>query len=485
MKVELIYPDVSSFHGLPYHPGLASIGAVLKANGHEVRINYIDSVKKIGSVLDGIKARKPAVVGFTAVETQFPYVRDLARRIKSAYPCLVVCGGVFTTLFPEVVIEEASPLDAVIMGEGEFSLLDLVSKLEKGDEWRSVPNLAYRDSVSGGIVKNQLAPLMADLDALPFPATELFPYQDIIDRQNVALFHFNRGCPYRCTFCSNEALGKVYGMATNRMRYRTVESVMREITSTLTKYRIQNDKLLCFQDDLFLSDKRWITEFCAIYEKTIRRPFWCTARSNHINDDVCASLKRAGCKTLMMSVESGNDYIRNEVMKRNISREVLVKSFETCHRHGINTMVSCIIGLPFETAEMIDDSIKTMAGLPSISTYGINIFYPYKGTVLRSVCEEKGFMPAGIPDKHGFEERKDSILDLPALSKEKIGYYHDNWVRLIMKEKGGKDRIKYYIWTLMDAVWKSWFGTAVKSAFNNKVGRRLKQYVVKIVWNRY
>lgn len=486
MKVELIYPDISSFHSLPYHPGLASIGAVLGAHGHDVRVNYIDSIEKINDVLARITERKSPVVGFTAVETQFPYVKDLARRIKNVYPSVVLCGGVYTTLFPEVVIEKESPFDAVIMGEGEFAFLEFLSKLEKGETWRDTRNLAYRNHESGKLVTNQLRPLITDLDTLPFPATELFPYQEIIDRQNVALFHFNRGCPYHCTFCSNETLGKVYGMSSNRIRRRSVESVINEIMSTLPKYKIHDDTLLCLQDDLFISDKRWITEFCSVYKSRIGRPFWCTARSNHLTDEICVALKKAGCVTLMMSVESGNDYIRNEVMRRNISREVLVGSFEMCHRHGINTMVSSIIGLPFETPEMIEDSIKTIAGLRSISTYGINTFYPYKGTVLRSLCEEKGFMPADISYNFGFKERKDSILNLPTLSKEEIRYYQDNWIRLIIKHKGRKERFKYWLWSLLDMTRKSWFGRAMRCTINNtKAGKQFKRHVMKYIGNRY
>lgn len=486
MKVELIYPDVSSFHGIPYHPGLASIGSVLKSSGHDASVSYFDSVEGMDRVFQRVAREKPDVVAFTSVETQFPYARELARRIKKAHPCAAVCGGVYTTLFPEVVTEKDGPFDAVFMGEGEFALLEFVSKLEKGEDWLGVHNLAARDPGSGRFVKNPLRPLMDDLDSLPFPATDLFPYQDIIDRQNAAMFHFGRGCPYRCAFCSNEALGKVYGMPSNRGRHRSVASVVSEITSTLAKYRVHDDTLMWFQDDLFISDKRWIMEFCSAYKARIGRPFWCTGRSNQITDEICAELKKAGCVTLMMSVESGNDYIRNEVMKRNVSRKTLIDSFEMCHRHGINTIASAIIGLPFETPEMIEDSIRTIAGLRSISSYGINTFYPYKGTALRTVCEENGFLPADVSGDSAFAERKDSILDLPTLPREKIRYYHDNWVRLIMKHKGWAARLKYRLWSLWEMVRKSRFGRMIRRAANNtKAGRRFKRYVMKHIWSRY
>lgn len=191
------------------------------------------------------------------------------------------------------------------------------------------------------------------------------------------MFHFNRECPYRCVFCSNEALGAVYGMSSNNIRMRSVDSVLKEIEDTVAGYRLNDDTVLHFSDDLFIFNNEWLEEFSRAYRKNIRRPFWCTGRSNYITDDTCRLLKEAGCLTLMMSVESGNDFIRNEVMKRNITRETLFRSFELCHKYGINTLVSCIIGLPFETPAMINDSIKVMARLKSVSTYGINVFYPF------------------------------------------------------------------------------------------------------------
>lgn len=483
MKIQLIYPDVSSCHGLPYHAGLASIAAVLKSNGHDVMISYFDNVDKADRVLSHVTEYKPDVVGFTAVETQFAYARDLACRIKDKHQCAMVCGGVYTTLFPEVVAHKENPFDAVFRGESEYAMAEFVGKLARGDDWLNTRNLAYRDPRSGIVVKNPLNPLMDNLDLLPYPAVELFPIQEIIDQKNIIMFHFGRGCPFHCAFCSNEALGKVYGFSSNPIRQRSTKSVINEIVMTLSKYTLRDDTLLHFGDDLFISDKEWLTEFCVAYKKKVGRPFWCTGRSNYINDSICATLKDAGCATLMMSVESGNDYIRNEVMARNISRQMMFRSFELCHKHGINTLATCIIGLPLETPEMIEDSIKTVAQLKSITSYGINIFYPYCGTRLRKICEENGLLPERI-DKH-FVERRGSILQLPDLPKEKLEYYYSNWEALIMKHKSVGERAKYAARRLCNRLRKTTFGQKLFRIINDTgVGRKFKKIIMKRLWNR-
>jgi anaerobic magnesium-protoporphyrin IX monomethyl ester cyclase len=482
MKIHLVYPDIASFHGLPYHPGLASIAAVLKERGHDVSLSYIQSTEKMKSVLAEIVSSKPDIVGFTSVETQFRHVRELASLIKKKHECFVVCGGPFVSLFPEIILSQPF-IDAAIIGEGEMAFAGLAERLAKKASWHDLPNLAYKDPATGSIVKNALAPVIKDLDKLPYPATELFPYQDIIDRENIAMFHFNRGCPYLCAFCSNESLGKLYGMGSNRIRMRSVASVLDEIGSTISKYKLRDDTVLHFTDDLFVFDKKWTEDFCFQYKKRFGRPFWCTGRSNYINDDVCRALKRAGCVTLMMSVESGNDHIRNAVMNRNISRETLFKSFETCHKHGIGTLATCIIGFPTETPAMIEDSIRTVAQLKSITTYGINLFYPYKGTRLRTYCEEKGYLKSDIGEE--FVERKDSALALPDLPQEKLLYYYNNWIPLIMRHKGIKYRVKYAVWGTWNRCRSTKAGEAMRSVLNGtKAGKAFKKMMMKLLWNR-
>jgi radical SAM superfamily enzyme YgiQ (UPF0313 family) len=483
MKICLVFPDVYSFHGIPYHPGLASIAAVLMKEGHAVRLVYYNAPDKDNGIIEEINRFKPDLVGFTAVETQFSHVRRLALKIKEVRACFIVCGGPYATLSPESVLKHAGPIDAAIIGEGEYAMAQLADTISKDGEWRNLRNLAYVGADGEEIVRNPLNPLISDLDSLPFPNTEIFPFQDIIDKHNIAVFHFNRGCPYRCAFCSNEALGNVYSLSANRIRYRSPGSATDEIERTLSKYKLRDDTLLHFGDDLFVFDKKWLSEFCALYRKKIGRPFWCTGRSNHISDEVCRNLKNAGCSTLMMSVESGNDFIRNEVMRRNISRETMVRSFDLCDKHGINTLATCIVGLPFETCDMIEDSIKTVAGLKSITAYGVNTFYPYKGTHLRKICEDNDFMSRDWSGE--LIERKESVLNLPTISRKQIMYYYKNWSRLVARHKSLQEVIKYEIRNAWAGLRATYFGQLLRSFINNTgSGKAIKRAAMRHVWNK-
>ena len=121
-------------------------------------------------------------------------------------------------------------------------------------------------------------------------------------------------------------------------------------------------------DDLFSINKNWLEEFLPRYKREIGLPFMANIRSNVTNQEYFQKLADAGCKYVLMSVESGNDYIRNEVMKRGISRQKMFDSFEWANKAGVQTNANTIIGLRFETPEMIEDSIQTIKVDPIIKT---------------------------------------------------------------------------------------------------------------------
>ena len=443
MKVLLVYTDVSSNHGLPYHPGLASIGAVLLDRGHEVNLEYIDNVGQYQRVVDSATEFEADVVGFTTVETQFIHVQRISAMIKAQRDCVVICGGTYMTLSPEAIMEKDSEsLDGIMRGECEYAFAELVETAGKGDDYRKTANFGYKNPDTGRMVLNPLKPAVENLEELPHPATELFEYQQIIDDSNMALLHFSRGCPFPCTYCSARELMTKYGQ---KIRYRSVDSTIEEIKVTFDKYEIRPSTNLVISDDLFSINKNWLDNFLPRYEKEIGQPFIANIRANVTTEEYFKRLAGAGCKYVLMSVESGNDYIRNDVMKRGITRKKMFDAFEWAHKTGVQTNANAIVGLPFETPEMIEDSISTLAQLDA-TEYGINIFYPYKGTVLRTVCEENGFMPDTLGleanDLSGIKERKESILNLPTITKDEILNYAENWSPLISRQKTWKARTR-------------------------------------------
>jgi len=435
MKVLLIFTDFNSEHMRAYHPGLASISSYLKKHNHQVKLKYIYSKEQYDSLLEFVTEYMPDVVGFTAVETQFIYVTDIAKLIKQVHNCLIICGGVYVTLSPDCV-KKARYLDGIIRGEGEYAMVELLNKLEKGEDYRNTKNFCYYDEDKDLIVMNPIHPLIEDLDSLPFMARDS-NYQKIIDSFGYILFYFSRGCPYKCAYCCNHALAKVYGYTSKKIRVRSPESCIAEIKYVLNNFNCKSSwkrkKFVLIEDDLFTSDKKWLYNFLSLYKKEINMPFYCHTRSNLASKEMFAKLKDAGCFRIMMSIESGNEFIRNKVMNRGISDEVLFNSFKLAHEAGLETNGVCIIGLPFETKEKIEDTIR-VAALTNTTSCGVSIFYPYSGTDLKRVCEENGFLPEDY-ESYEITERRESVLNLPTISKEEILFYHKNWENLVWAQR--------------------------------------------------
>lgn len=438
MKILFILPDVNSFHKLEIHFGIAYVTGFLKAKGYKnIRFLSVARMEDYEKVIKEVLQYKPDIVGFTSVETQFGNVIKLSKLIKENYNCIIVCGGVFPTIFPEC-IKDAEYLDVIFRGESEIAFLKFVRAIERNEDYHNIENICYINGKEGHIIKNKLLPLENNLDLLGFPDREIFNFQDVIDSYGGTVpFMFNRGCPYNCAFCSNHVLASVYGKRSNVTRRRSVDSCIEEIRAVSKQYKFD---IIHIWDDLFTSNRKWLYEFLDKYKARFNKPFMCTTRSNLCDDDLFRRLKEGGCYRVHMSIESGNDFIRNNIIRRNISKDAIMRSFGLAKKYKIEVNATSIIGLPFETEDMLKETIDILA-LLKVESPGVNVFYPYKGTKLREVCEEYGMVNSGL--KYDIQERRESILDLPHISKKTLKYYQDNFEDLVRKKEGIMPYFKY------------------------------------------
>jgi len=186
-------------------------------------------------------------------------------------------------------------------------------------------------------------------------------------------------------------------------------------------------------------------------------------------------LREAGCYRVIMSIESGNDFIRNKVMKRNISKEQIYNSFNWAHEFGLETNGITIIGLPYETKETILETIKIVAETSGVFT-DTNIFYPYKGTELYELCKKENLLneeKLGRPLK----ERREVVLELPTITRTEIQYFYDNFEELVLQHKSPFYRIKNKIRKIFSKYFKE--NVAWKAVKNKKIIRYIRK-VIKI-----
>jgi len=426
MNILFIYPNINGFHDDNYHHGLASIVGATKAEGYKIKVLIITETSQFKEIFNTVKSFKPKVVGISSVSSQYHYAKEIFTSIKAlSSDIITVCGGIHPTIYTEA-LKETEHIDAFFVGESEQSFVEFLGKVEKNVDYKDTDNLAYH--AEGQLFKNKLKPLITNLDLLVPPEKELYPYREIIKKLDHAPFFFSRGCPFLCTYCSNHKIAGLYGKRTNTPRFRSPELCIQEIEFVLENYDVEN-KFISIGDDTFGQNKRWLKDFCEKYKKRINKKFLCLLRVELAKETTLKMLHEAGCFRIAFGVESGNDYIRTNVMNRKMSDEQIISAFDLCRKYGIETMAINIIGLPSETEEMIMDTVNLNRRIRA-TVSAVNIFYPYKGTVLGDKCFSEGLV-----DNEKYEsfsnERRDTVLKYPKEMRDMLSYYHKNWVFII------------------------------------------------------
>ncbi len=426
MRIAFIYPDITAkpnWKGY-YYIGIGSLSAVLKQNGHEVVLVHIFQQKtkeEFFELIDGIDAD---LFAFSSTTNMFFYIEKWVKWLKERLDTRIIVGGVHPTLCPEEVISTGQ-IDMICIGEGEGAMLELCDKLENDCDIRKIRNIWFRDDKE--IYRNSVRPLIKNLDILPYPDREIFDLRNIGPANNgTGLFMASRGCPFNCSYCCNHALKKICDNPSNYVRFKSVDYLLDEIEYALRKYDFIDS--LHFDDDIFPLKRKWLKDFTHRYQNRINLPFSCNLRVDLANENTITLLKSAGCFNIGLGIESGNEYVRNKILKRNISKRQIINAFSFCESADISTSSFNMIGIPFEDPLKILETVKLNAKVKP-NHVQVSIFYPYPKTDLYNLCEENGF----LSPKESISYFEDSMLNLESLSNHQIlffRYYFQLFVRL-------------------------------------------------------
>ena len=376
---------------IDYEPlGIMHLSSAAKAAGHEVQI-------AVGSRHDPVAVAgqfRPDVVAYSVITGSQRYYLEMNRRLKAALPGVFsIFGGPHPTFFPEMVQEPG--VDGICRGEGEQALVDLLAALAGGgpDAALGVSNWSF--CRNGEVIANPVRPYVEDLDGLPFPDRALVYESDpVVGRGKIKHFLTGRGCPYDCTYCFNHALSEIYRGKGRRFRQRSVGHVIEEIRWVRGRYPLE---FVVFVDDTFVLSNEWLTEFAEQYPRQVGIPFSCNTRANLVTAGQVRLLKAAGCHSVSMGVESGDDHLRNDLLKRRMSKQQILEAAHLLREGGLSFTTTNMIGLPTGTLE---NDFETLALNVQIkpSYAHVFIFQPYPRTELGEFTRQQGLMAGTLDD---------------------------------------------------------------------------------------
>ena len=397
-QIHLVYFDLKTGYYPDFHHGLAYIIGALKADGYKVSLSHLSSEDDLHNTAQLLLKEKPDLIGLSFLTNQKKYVSKFIH-ISKLPAKLTVAGGVHPTLAREQVFIDFPEINGICIGEGEIPLRELCRRFYKGEDYLKTPSFYFR--VDGQLIKNPIAPLQ-DIDSLYLPEYALFDYRKILDANGWRFtMMLSRGCPYSCSYCCNHVLRETYPNKHNYVRFHSVSRSIIIIKNNLLLY--PRTQRILFADDIFTLDPQWLADFCERYRKEVGLPFLCNARVETVNDDVIASLRRAGCTWINFGVESGNEWLREHILKRLHSNEKIKEAFVLSKKHGIKTFSFNMVGLPFETKSMAIDTMKLNRELRP--NYGkCFYFFPYIGTELHQLCVDYGLLGNKVESVSGYLE---------------------------------------------------------------------------------
>jgi len=420
MKVLFVFPPASilrfNIKGASPPLGIAYLAAFLRQHGHEAAI--LDAVAegfhtetpegsnayRYGLDFPDIEARirawKPDLVGVSSLfSIQAHNAEQVARAAKRADPGIVtVLGGVHPTLFPERTMESAA-VDYVVLGQGEYTLLDLLEVIQGRRSPETIRGLAYRQG--GGVRVDRDYRHIEDLDALPLPARDLLPMDQyfrihmphggIVRRKPVTTLISSRGCTLACGFCNASVFWR------HRISYRSPEKVVDEIQHLIDTYRIRE---LHFEDDNLLLDR---DRAMNLFERMAERKWDLVWNAPNglapwkMDDALVEAMRRSGCYEVPLAIESGSQEVLRRVIGKPVNLERLPHLVRKIQAEGMFAHAFLIVGFPGETREQTRRTLELPRRL-GLDDTTFAMFVPLPGTRLREEAIRMGLLEPGEVD---------------------------------------------------------------------------------------
>jgi radical SAM superfamily enzyme YgiQ (UPF0313 family) len=358
--------------------------------------------KSDNAIFEFIEEHNIQLVGISIMSSEIFRAFLFAKELKCRFNSIpLVFGGIHATIAPGDCLSVG---DFAVRGEGEHTFLALIRCLDENKDYHDIPGLCFKKDDT--VHANPLPALEQNIDTFPFP--QHFPQNIyVVHKNNLTLMNqklfksysrysgtfpniiTTRGCPYSCTYCCNSAYKKLYGSSYNRVRKRSVESVISECLEIIQ----QNKDCLSLniQDDCFLTyDKEWIDVFTEQYRNKIKLPLIIRTTPKHITKEKLAALKKAGLAFVMIGLQSGSDRVNKEIYKRNVTSREFLAASNLVKDAGLFGYYDIILDNPYETEEDILKTLEVILQIRKPFQFQLFSLCFYQGTELHEKAKKDG-----------------------------------------------------------------------------------------------
>jgi len=413
VRVLLVDPPfyrLIGFYNRYFPLGLVSVGTVLAQAGHEVAVydadcndapsamdykrlpeyyaNYLRSFDQPENAIwtevrKTLDRWRPDAVGISIWTAYAASAFHLATLSKEIHPsCPVFVGGPHATAKAEEILRIAPAIDYVVRGEGEVTASELLEELAQGGENLSrIDGLSFRKA--GAVAHSPPRQRVRDLEALPLPDRNLLIHKDTYSSEDMGLIMTSRGCPFSCAFCATE---------TKRVQYRPIEQIIEQIKHVKARYGTVQFSI---KDDSFTVNNQRVAQFCdALVEKKLNIGWECNTRVDLVTAEMLGHMKRAGCNSIKVGVESGSEDVLGRMNKGTTLGQIR-QAAQWLRRAGIHWTAYFLIGTPGETVEDIYKTRDLMYEIrPDFASLGV--YEPFPGPAMFADGIRRGLVKADM-----------------------------------------------------------------------------------------
>lgn len=414
---EDIYGD--SFIKAGVNPGYmvlsyAAISGLLKEKKYKVRLIDLNaSLSPKSDYINLLNKFRPDLIGFNITTPIFKKVDEYSKIARERLPGVkLIAGGPHVSVMPEDVLKTTC-FNIAVIGEGDFSF----QKIVDGENLKDIPGIAYWD---GERIKQNPGSLIKNLDDLPMPYMEIYDSENyhhpkVVSKRNpVASMETSRGCFAQCVFCNKSIFG-------SKFRIKSEERVLEEMKYILSLgYRE-----IHFVDDLFTANLLRAKRICERIIKEKLDVSWMPRggiRVDVVDQELLHLLKKSGVSRVAFGIESGSQKVLDNC-KKGITLSQVRSAVKMAKKAGLETEGYFMLGLPGETEETLQETIRFAQSLPiDFAKFAVTV--PLPGTPLFEEWDALGAIKTKDWSQYTFSTKTKELYDHPTVSWSILDSYY-------------------------------------------------------------